>query len=74
MHLMDAGEASLLRKSRSATTSSTPFKWLRDEELDDPAEVLEPEELITTAMEELQLALDDLADMQRLLEGNGGAA
>lgn len=47
------------------------FKWIRDEELDDPAEQLDPEELITSAMEELQLALDDLADVQKLLEGNG---
>jgi type I restriction enzyme M protein len=47
------------------------FKWLRDEELDDPEELPEPEELITEAMEELQLALDDLADIQRFLEGNG---
>ncbi len=49
------------------------FKWLRDEEQDDPDEVSEPEELITEAMEELQLALDDLGDIQRLLEGNGVA-
>ena len=48
------------------------FKWIRDEELDDPDELPEPEELITEAMEELQLALDDLADIQRILEGNGG--
>ena len=34
----------------------------------------DPEELITDAMEELQLALDDLADMQRVLEGNGGSS
>ena len=47
------------------------FKWIRDEELDDPDDLPEPEELITEAMEELQLALDDLADIQRLLEGNG---
>lgn len=47
------------------------FKWLRDEELDDPDDLPEPEELITEAMEELQLALDDLADIQRLLEKNG---
>jgi type I restriction enzyme M protein len=47
------------------------FKWIRDEELDDPGEPSDPEELITSAMEELQLALDDLADIQRLLEGNG---
>lgn len=51
------------------------FKWIRDEELDDPDNLPEPEELITEAMEELQLALDDLADIQKLLEsGNGGAA
>lgn len=47
------------------------FKWLRDEELDDPDEMPEPEELVTEAMAELQLALDDLADIQRMLERNG---
>jgi len=50
------------------------FKWLRDEELDDPDELPDPAELITEAMEEIQLALNDLADIQRLLEGNGEAA
>ncbi len=50
------------------------FKWIRDEELDDPDDLPEPEELITEAMEELQLALDDLTDIQQLLEGNGAAA
>lgn len=50
------------------------FKWLRDEELDDPDELPEPEDLITEAMEELQLALDELASIQALLEGNGEAA
>jgi type I restriction enzyme M protein len=45
------------------------FKWLRDEELDDPDDLPDPEELIVEAMEELRLALDDLADMQRLMEG-----
>jgi type I restriction enzyme M protein len=48
------------------------FKWIRDEELDDPDDLPEPSELITEAMEELQLALDDLSDIQRLLEVNGG--
>jgi type I restriction enzyme M protein len=48
------------------------FKWLRDEDLDDPDGLPEPEELVTEAMEELNLALDDLADIQRLLEANGG--
>lgn len=44
------------------------LKWLRDEEADDPDDLPEPEELITGAMEELHLALDDLADIQALLE------
>jgi type I restriction enzyme M protein len=48
------------------------FKWIHDEEFDDPNDLPEPEELITSAMEELQFALDDLADVQRLLESNGG--
>ncbi|MCW3814445.1 type I restriction-modification system subunit M [Micromonospora sp. DR5-3] len=47
------------------------FKWIRDESLDDPDDIPEPEELVTEAMEELQLALDELADIQRLLEGEG---
>jgi type I restriction enzyme M protein len=47
------------------------FKWIRDEEQEDPDELPEPEELLTEAMEELQLALDDLADIQKTLEGNG---
>jgi type I restriction enzyme M protein len=48
------------------------FKWIRDEDSDGGDELPDPEELITEAMEELQLALDDLADMQKLLEGSGG--
>ena len=50
------------------------FKWLRDEDLDDSDDLPEPEELITEAMDELQLALDDLVNIQRLLEANGGQA
>jgi type I restriction enzyme M protein len=48
------------------------FKWIRDEETDDPNDLPEPEELITDALEALRLALDDLADMQRLLENGNG--
>jgi type I restriction enzyme M protein len=47
------------------------FKWLRDDEADDLDQLAEPEELITTAMEELRLALDDLTDIQTQLEGHG---
>jgi type I restriction enzyme M protein len=47
------------------------FKWIRDNENDDPDDLPDPEELITEAIEELTLALDELTDLQRLLEGNG---
>ena len=50
------------------------FKWLRDEDLDDPDDLPEPEELIAEAMQELRLALDDLTDIHRLLEANDTAA
>ena len=50
------------------------FKWLRDEELDDPDDLPEPDDLITEAMEELRLALDDLTDIQRLIEGKESKA
>ncbi len=50
------------------------FKWIRDEEGDDPDELRDPQELIIEALEELQLAIDDLGDMQRLLEGDGEGA
>lgn len=48
------------------------FKWIRDEQLDDPDELPDPEEVITEVMGELRLAIDDLSDIQQLLEGNGG--
>jgi type I restriction enzyme M protein len=45
------------------------FKWLRDDRAENPDDLPEPEELITEASEELRLALDDLGDIQRILEG-----
>ena len=66
-----AGAASRIDEIKEHHYKLDAFKWLRDEELDDPDDLPEPEELITEAMEELQLALDDLADIQRLLEANG---
>jgi type I restriction enzyme M protein len=44
------------------------FKWLRDEDPKHITSASEPEELLSDAMEELQLALDELADIQRMLE------
>jgi type I restriction enzyme M protein len=48
------------------------FKWIRDRELDDPTDVLDPEELISDITEDLQLALDALADLQGSIETVGG--
>jgi len=45
------------------------FKWLRDEELDDPSDLPEPGDLISEAIDELKLALDDLGSIQALLDG-----
>ncbi len=44
------------------------FKWLRDEELDDPAEILDPGELISDAIAELQAAVTDLHELQKVLD------
>ena len=59
------------RRGQERTTTSSTASSGSGTTLDDPDDLPEPEELITEAMEELQLALDDLADIQRLLEGNG---
>jgi type I restriction enzyme M protein len=47
------------------------FKWIRDDELDDPSDLPEPDELLAETMAELQLALDGVAEIQRLLESDG---
>lgn len=44
------------------------FKWLRDEELDDPDEILDPGELVTDAIAELQAAVIELHELQKLLD------
>jgi type I restriction enzyme M protein len=50
------------------------FKWLRDDDSDDPADLPEPGELLSDAMEDLQLALDALSDVQRILDVTEGDA
>ena len=47
------------------------FKWLRDDDATDSDDAPDPDDLITEAVGALRLALDDLAEMQQLLEGNG---
>jgi type I restriction enzyme M protein len=44
------------------------LKWLKDESLDDGDYSLEPEELVTDAIAELQAATDELAQVLTLLE------
>jgi type I restriction enzyme M protein len=44
--------------------------WLKDETLDDPDDLPEPEDLVGEAMTQLQVALDALGELARVL-GNG---
>lgn len=46
------------------------FKWLRDNDLDDPDDLPDPEDLITEAITELTAALTDLTKLQCLLDGD----
>ena len=43
------------------------FRWLRDEDLDDPDEVIDPGELVAEAVAELEAAIGQLNDLQKLL-------
>jgi type I restriction enzyme M protein len=46
------------------------FKWLRDEDLDDPDEILDPADLVTDAIAELQAAVIELHALQKLLDAD----
>lgn len=48
------------------------LKWLKDESLDDGDEAVEPEELATDAIAELQAASEELTQALTLLEGENG--
>ncbi|MEJ7774637.1 MAG: class I SAM-dependent DNA methyltransferase [Nocardioidaceae bacterium] len=50
------------------------FKWLRDEEIDDPDVILDPGELVTDAIAELQAAVAELHELQKLLDETEVAA
>jgi type I restriction enzyme M protein len=50
------------------------FKWLRDDELDDRDEVVDPGELVIDAVAELQTAVTELHELQKLLTESGAAA
>jgi type I restriction enzyme M protein len=47
------------------------FKWIRDDEAAEMGDVRDPEELVDEAIEQLRLAVDELADLQRVLADNG---
>jgi type I restriction enzyme M protein len=44
------------------------FRWLRDAELDDPDELLDPAELATDAIAALQAAVTELHQLQKLID------
>jgi type I restriction enzyme M protein len=48
------------------------FKWLKEASLEDADELPEPEELVTDAIEELEVAVGELNEVLRLLEGGSG--
>jgi type I restriction enzyme M protein len=50
------------------------FKWLRDNELGDPDEILDPAELVTDAIAELQAAITELHELQKRLDHDEVAA
>ena len=45
--------------------------WLKDEALDDPDDLPEPEDLVAEAVTQLETALDALNDLAMLLGSNG---
>jgi len=49
------------------------FKWLKEESVDDPDDLPEPEELLTDAIEELDGAVAELKQVLALLENGNGA-
>jgi type I restriction enzyme M protein len=44
------------------------FKWLKDESLEDSDELPDPEELVTDAIAELEMAVEELNSVARMLE------
>ncbi len=58
-----------IEQIREAGFKIDAFKWLRDDDAEDPADLPEPEELATDAIAELEGAVEELNAMLRLLEG-----
>jgi type I restriction enzyme M protein len=67
------GAASTSPRWRSASSSSTAFKWLKEESLEDADDLPPPEELATDAIAELEEAVGELGVVLALLE-NGDEA
>jgi type I restriction enzyme M protein len=47
------------------------FKWLQDDEIEDPDDLPRLGDLIDAAVSELRLAIDDLSEIQRMLQVEG---
>ncbi len=60
------------RKDIAERDDNLDIFWLRDENLDDPDDLPEPEDLVSEAVTQLETALDALNDLAAQL-GNGGA-
>ena len=72
----DQGEAGRWRKFHISDIQARDYKldltWLKDESLDDPDELPEPQDLAGEAITELEAIVDDLKDIVALLEREEG--
>ncbi len=59
------------RKDIADRDDNLDIFWLRDENLDDPDDLPEPEDLVSEAVTQLETALDALNELAAQL-GNGG--
>lgn len=72
----DQGETGRWRKFHISDIQARDYKldltWLKDESLDDPDELPEPQDLAGEAISELEAIVDDLKDIVALLEREEG--
>jgi len=72
----DQGEAGRWRRFHISEIQARDYKldltWLKDESLDDPDELPEPQDLAAEAITELEAIVDDLKDIVALLEQEEG--
>lgn len=73
---IDLGLEGRFRKFHISEIKDRNYKlditWLKDESLEDPEDLPEPQDLAAEAITEFEAVVDDLREIVRLLEENGG--